>query len=63
MREKKPKEKLKPCPFCGEKPEAYWDFTPTGFEDLPEGYNILCCSTHVCALKKSDSIGKWNTRV
>ena len=52
-------EELKPCPWCGEQPETWWDFNVEFYE---EGYNIKCCYVYINRSYKAEAIEAWNTR-
>jgi len=53
---------LKPCPFCGDQPSTYWDYTSEEDECYNEGYNIVCCVVHVSEIYKDEAVEHWNTR-
>ena len=56
-----PSVKLKPCPFCGEKPRP----AATGFYPDPPVYYIYCdgcgASGRMCNTEK-EAIAAWNRR-
>jgi len=53
---------LKSCPFCGGKPETWWDIGNNDPEEYREGYNIGCCIVQFSYIEKEDAIEHWNRR-
>jgi Lar family restriction alleviation protein len=69
----KPKPKIKPCPFCGEKRNIYWYLKESSFEHEEHQYwYVLClkCRAEGPVVKHSLDIPKreevaiilWNAR-
>lgn len=61
-------ETLKPCPFCGCKPEIWVDnpvYTLTGEEENDTNFQVSCC----CGVRtkwhatRIEAIKTWNRRV
>ena len=58
------REGLKPCPFCGKRPQSWAD------DNHSTGWNIACYGNTACPITeyevwgktKADAIAAWNTR-
>ena len=60
---------LKPCPFCGETPDALNEATFQSDQGTKWGFVVCCCNgpevrTGYCPVEewKQDAIDAWNTR-
>lgn len=59
--------KLKPCPFCGDKPEIWVDnsvYTLTGEEENDTNFQVSChCGVRTMwYATRSEAIKTWNRR-
>ena len=52
-------EELKPCPFCGEQPEAEW---VTHNSVKPDSVMIYCCYVSMDKPNEEAAAKAWNTR-
>jgi hypothetical protein len=52
--------KLKPCPFCGEKPQLEKTVSPDPLYYLP--WNLTCCLIDAYFETKDAAIEAWNKR-
>ena len=52
-------EELKPCPFCGEQPEAEW---VQHNSVKPDSVLVYCCYVSIEADTEKKAFKLWNTR-